>query len=57
MKNKWIAHISKIMSKSYGVLTENLTVSFLNAGKARDVSEFEFDKPSFGDDLNVTFIS
>ena len=45
------------MSKSYGVLTENLTVSFLNAGKARDVSEFEFDKPSFGDDLNVTFIS
>ena len=43
MKNKRIDHISKIMSRRHDIFTENFTISFLNAGRAGNVSEFEFD--------------
>ena len=47
MKNKEIDHISKIMSKSHGIFTENFTVFwgfFSNGGETRSVLETEFDK-------------
>ena len=45
MKNKnKIDHISKIMSKSHGIFTENFTISFSNTGKTGNVSKFEIDK-------------
>ena len=36
-ENKWIVLISKIMSKHYGICTENCTIFFSNAGKTRNV--------------------
>ena len=44
MKNKRNDLISKIMSKSHGIFTENFTISFPNAGKVGNVPKFEFDK-------------
>ena len=48
MKNKEIDHISKIMSKSHGIFTENFAVFFFvffsNRGETRNVLETEFDK-------------
>ena len=44
---KQIDHISKIMSKSHGIFTENFTVFwgfFSNGGETRSVLETEFDK-------------
>ena len=44
MKNKQIDHVRKIMSKRHGIFTENIIISFSNAGKTGNVPEFEFDK-------------
>ena len=61
MKIKSIDLISKIMSKRQVVFTENFTIIFfLNEGKTGNVQNLSlrnFRRPSFGDDINVTFIS
>ena len=44
MKNNRNDHVSKIMSKSHGIFTENFIISFSNVGKIGNTPEFEFDK-------------
>ena len=44
MKNRPIDYISNIMPKHHGIFTENFTIFFSNAGKTKNVPEFEFDK-------------
>ena len=43
MRNKIIDLLSNIMSKLHGIFTENFTIFFPNAGKTRNMPEFEFD--------------
>ena len=43
MKNKQIDLTTNVMSKRYGIFTENFTISFSNAGKTRTVLEFKLD--------------
>ena len=48
------------MSTCHDVFTENFTIYFSNAGKTGSVPEFGLinsRRPSFADDINVTFIS
>lgn len=44
MKNKQSDHITKIISKRYGIFTVNVIVFYPNAGKTRNKPEFEFNK-------------
>ena len=60
MKNKRIYHISNIMSKRRGNLTENFTIFYSSAGKVetcRNSNSTNSRKPFFGDDINATFKS
>ena len=64
MKNKEIDHISKIMSKSHGIFTENFTVFFLFFFQMEEKLEacwklnlINSTRKSFGGDINVTFTS
>ena len=61
MKSKRIEHISNIMSKRHGIFTENLTIFFFQIHEkletCRNSDLKNSRRPSFGDNLNVTFIS
>ena len=60
MKNKRTDHISNIMSKIYDIFTENFTSFFQmheKLEKCWNPNLTNFRRPSFGDDMNVTFIS
>ena len=64
MKNKEIDHISKIMSKSHGIFTENFAFFFFFFFQIEEKLEtcwrlnlINSARKSFGDDINVTFTS
>ena len=44
IKNKRIDHISNIISKRHGILTESVIIFFSSARKTVNVPEFELDK-------------
>ena len=60
MKSKQTDHISEIILKRRCVFTENFTIFFSNAGKTltyRNSNLINSRRPSFGDNINVRFIS
>ena len=58
MKKKRTGHISKIMSKHHGIVTEIFfSKCRKNWKRAGCLNLINSRRPSFGDDINVTFIS
>ena len=54
-RNNRLDHVSKIMSKSQDVFTENFPIFFSNSVSESNLRTFR--RPSFGDYLYVTFVS
>ena len=57
MRKKPIDDINNIMSKCHGIFTENFIIIFFQVQEKLETCLINCRIPSFGDDINVTFIS